>query len=274
MGCRTVVSWGRRCRATGMSLKPVTATSLGTSMPRWPSAYTTPSADWSFAHAMASGRTCRAARRPTPAHHPPRALVVRARDGIWQDVPGGQQPVDDAGAARCGVTVRRGGTALPLRAVHDGRAALGDLGLEGRAAGQVVGAVNVAAQVGKGAVAVVTDQVASQVPHARRIVAVHVGGALRGTSGEGDDRDLPGEPLELTGIQHPVVQDQAVALTGQGEDPPAVVVVVHVDGADQQVVVAALGGNLDASVDEVGELQALLFVLDRESAVLDDYAER
>jgi hypothetical protein len=58
------------------------------------------------------------------------------------------------------------------------------------------------------------------------------------------------------------VQDQAVTLAGQGEDPAGVIVIVHVHRADQQVVVAVLGRQLDTPVDQVGELEALLLVLE------------
>jgi hypothetical protein len=62
-------------------------------------------------------------------------------------------------------------------------------------------------------------------------------------------------------IEHPVVQDEPVALAGQREDP-AGVVVAQPDRADEQVEIPLLCGHLDAPVDQVGELQAGLFVLE------------
>ena len=64
----------------------------------------------------------------------------------------------------------------------------------------------------------------------RTFTVVGVGTPARVTTG-----DLPRQPDQLLGLQHPVVQDQPVALAGQREDPPAVPL-VQVDRPDQQVV--------------------------------------
>ena len=53
------------------------------------------------------------------------------------------------------------------------------------------------------------------------VVAAHVRGGLGGYAGQRDDRDLPGQPVQLARLEHPVVQDQAVALAGQRQDPAA-----------------------------------------------------
>ncbi len=94
---------------------------------------------------------------------------------------------------------------------------------------------------------------------------MHVVVVWRGYVGQRDDRYPPGKLVQLVRLEHPVVQDQPVALLGQRQQPPADVVVVDIDGAEQQVESLALGGELDAPVDHVGELEAL--VLLGESAV-------
>jgi hypothetical protein len=110
-------------------------------------------------------------------------------------------------------------------------------------------------------VAVVADQVPGQFGHAGAVVAAHVHRARCGHAGQGHHRHLVTEPVDLLGIQHPVVQDQPVALAGQPEDP-AGVGVAQPDRADQEVEVPLLGRDLDAPVDEVGELEAGLLVLE------------
>ena len=57
------------------------------------------------------------------------------------------------------------------------------------------------------------------------------------------------------------MQDEPVALAGQREDP-AGVAVAQPDRADEKVEVPLLRGHLDAPVDQVGELQARLFVFE------------
>ena len=143
MGWRTVVSCGRRCRATGMSSKPVTATSPGTSMPCCASAYMTPSAVWSLAQTIARGS--------------------------W--TPAGEQAARSPGRRRrpcsCPATAGRSMNSAPARRPPRRRRAV---------PGDVVGAVGVAGQVGERACS--RDR-GSGAWRARRIagsvVAAHVG---------------------------------------------------------------------------------------------------
>ena len=228
MGWRTVVSCGRRCRATGMSSNPVTATSPGTSTPRAASAYITPRAVWSFAQAIARGS------------------VVRLVD----------QPVDHPRAAEREVV------AAPLRdRSSELRARPGHLGLERLLPGQVVRAVGMPGQVGRRCRShgqLTRCRASSRIPArlSPRTFAVVSGRQAR----QRDDRHLPGKPGELVRLEYPVVQDQAVALAGQREDPLARVMVADVHGPDQQVEPVPLRHHLDAAVDHVGELQALVLV--------------
>ena len=68
-------------------------------------------------------------------------------------------------------------------------------------------------------------------------------------------------------------------LRASAKMPPCVVVVVHVHRADQQVEVAVLGRHLDAPVDQVGELEALVLVGEevarraRSRGAADDHAD-
>ena len=176
--------------------------------------------------------------------------------GSWSAPAAGQQAVDDPGAAGRAVVP------LPLRPAGERAAGRRDLVAERGLPGQVVRAVRVATEIGQGAVAVFPDQVPGQLPHAALVVAAHVRGGRRGHAGQGHHRDLPGQPFQLIGVEHLVVQDQAVTLAGQREDPPGVIMIVHVHRADQQVVVAVLGGQLDTPVDQVRELEALFLVLE------------
>ena len=184
-------------------------------------------------------------------HDAERGLVVGARDRAGQFAARGEQPVDHLGAARGEVV------ALPFRSVLQRRAGRDRLGCEHLAALEAVRAVGVAAEVGDRRVAVVAEQVPGQGLHARLVVAVHVGGGGGGVPGQRDDRQLPRQPVHLVGLEHPVVQDEPVALAGQRQRPAAGVVLVDAHRPDQQVEAAALRRRLDTAVDQVGILQAL-----------------
>ena len=82
-------------------------------------------------------------------------------------------------------------------------------------------------------------------------------------AGERDDRDLPGDLVDLCGLEHPVVQDQPVALARDRQDPAPRLVVGDVHRAQQQVEPAALRGPLHAPVEHVVELQGLGLVGER-----------
>ncbi len=127
--------------------------------------------------------------------------------------------------------------------------------------GEIVRAVRVPAEIGERVVAMVADQVPGQLGHAGPVVAAHVHRARGRHARQGHHRHLMAEVADLTRIEHPVMQDEPVALAGQREDPPGVVV-AQPDRADQQVEIPLLGGHLDAPVDQVRELQARLFVLE------------
>src|SRR5262249_23123945 len=157
-------------------------------------------------------------------------------------------------------TAGRVAVSPPLRAVGEARTGRGHLGAEGGVPGDVVRAARVPAEVGQGPEAVVVDQVAGQLAHAGDVVAADVRGREGLDPGQGDDRALPGQARQLVGPEYRVVQDRPVALAGEGEDAPAVVVVAGVHRAHQQVEVPPLGGHLDAPVDEIRKLEALLLV--------------
>ena len=127
--------------------------------------------------------------------------------------------------------------------------------------GQVVRAVHVPAEIGERSVTVVADQVPGQFGHAGPVVAAHVHGARCRHARQGHHGHLVAEPADLLRIEDAVVQDEPVALAGQREDP-AGVVMAQPDRADKQVEVPLLCGHLDAPVDQVGELQARLFVFE------------
>jgi len=148
-----------------------------------------------------------------------------------------------------------------LRAADELGSVRGHLLAEGVLAGKVVRAVRVPVEIGQPAVAVVADQVPGQFGHAGPVVPADVQRGRGGRARQGHHRHLAAEPFHLGQVQHPVVQDQPVALAGQAEDP-AGVLAVQPDRADQQVEVPPLGGHLDAPVDQVGELQAGLLVLE------------
>ena len=103
----------------------------------------------------------------------------------------------------------------------------------------------------------VAQQVPGQRAHARLVVTVDVRRGRGRVPGQRDDRKLPGQPVHLVRVEHPVVQDQPVALAGQRQRPAARVVLVDADRPDQQVEPAALGRRLDTAVDQVRVLQAL-----------------
>ncbi len=109
----------------------------------------------------------------------------------------------------------------------------------------------------------VVEQVPGQGPHARHVVAAHVGRGGAGDARQGDDGDLPGDLVDLAGLEHAVVQDQPVALARDREDPAAGLVVGDVHRAQQQVEAAALRRPLDAPVEHVVELQRLGLVGER-----------
>ena len=186
--------------------------------------------------------------------HADGGLVVRADDRARQFRVPGEQVVDDPRAAPRGVV------ALPLRPVQELRPRVRHLGGERAETGDAVRAVDVAPDVADRAVAVVVQQVPGQVPHPGRVVTAHVGGRRRGHPGHRDHRDLAGQPPELVRFQHPVVQDDPVALAGQRQDAATGVVLVQVDRTDQDVETAALRGLRDTPVDHVGELQAVFLV--------------
>ena len=186
--------------------------------------------------------------------HADGGLVVRADDRARQCRVPGEQVVDDPRAAPRGVV------ALPLRPVQELRPRVRHFGGERAETGDAVRAVDVAPDVADRAVTVVVQQVPGQVPHAGRVVTAHVGGRRRGHPGHRDHRDLAGQPFELVGFQHPVVQDDPVALAGQRQDAATRVVLVQVDRADQDVETAALRRLRDTPVDHVGELQAVFLV--------------
>ncbi len=114
----------------------------------------------------------------------------------------------------------------------------------------------------------IVDQVPGELGHPGSVVAAHVGRGLGGDSRHRDDRHVPGQLGEPARLEHAVVQDQPVALARHRHDPPVRVVLVDVDRADQQVVAAALRRDLDAAVDDVGELQALVLLGERAFARL------
>ncbi len=106
----------------------------------------------------------------------------------------------------------------------------------------------------------VAQQVPGQRAHARLVVAVHVTVVGVADVGQRHDRHSPGELSSCVWSQHPVVQDQSVTLAGQGEQPRPDVVIIDVDRAEQQVEAPPLRRELDAAVDHVGELQALVLL--------------
>src|SRR6266852_3411802 len=188
MGCRTVVRGGCRWRATGTSSKPVIATSCGTRMPRWPSAWITPSAVWSLAQRIARGSFLLACL--------------------------------------------------------------------------VVGAVGSSGDVAEAFVSVVVRQVMDQRSDPGPVVAPDVDGRGCGAAGQRHDRDHVGQPCDPDRRQHPVVEDQAIRLAGEGADPLCNVVVVEPDRADEQIEAAALRPHFDAAIDDVDEEEALVLTLE------------
>ena len=109
----------------------------------------------------------------------------------------------------------------------------------------------------------VVEQVPGQGAHAGDVVAADVGRGGAGNACEGDDRDLPGDLVDLAGLEQPVVQDQAVALARDRQHPAARLVVGDVHRAQQQVEAAPLRRPLHAPVEHVVELQGLGLVGER-----------
>ena len=195
-------------------------------------------------------------------HGAERGLVVGTDQGAGQLDAVGEQAADHLRAAGGQVV------ALPLRTLDEQHARAGRLLGEGEPPGDVVGGVGMAGHVGDRGVAVIVDQVPGELGHPGSVVAAHVGCGLGGDSRHRDDRHVPGQLGEPARLEHAVVQDQPVALARHRHDPPVRVVLVDVDRADQQVVAAALRRDLDAAVDDVGELQALVLLGERAFARL------
>jgi len=59
--------------------------------------------------------------------------------------------------------------------------------------------------------------------------------------GHRDHRDLAPQPFDLVRVEHPVVQDDPVALAGEGEGTAARVVLVETDRTHQDVEARAAG---------------------------------
>ena len=187
-------------------------------------------------------------------HHADGCLVIAAGDHPRQRRPPVGHAVDDPGAADGQVI------AAPLGAVQERAACRGHLGLKGLVPGQAVRAVGVPADVGDSAVAMIDGQVPGELAHSGLVVAAHIGRRPGRDAGQRDNRDLPGQPVELGRVEQPVVQDKPVALARQREDSLARVMLADAHGPDQQVEAVPLSHDLDPAVDHVGELQALILV--------------